>query len=187
MQIDQAWDIIDRVLHDHAPLVAQTLRPPASQADLDRLAATVGHTLPSDLVTSLKIHDGQDNPSFLQDLFDHHTLLSAAAMVTHSDMRADALGDDIDDVSQWMVPDKVRTIMNCRGWLQFTTSESFGWAVDLDPLPAGEVGQVIWLPVDGPTPEPEFPSYRDWLSQLAQALDAGAFRVDETIGLWLET
>ncbi|MCH1882523.1 SMI1/KNR4 family protein [Agrococcus sp. ARC_14] len=186
MDIDTAWDIIERVLHDRLPEVASTLRGPVSDDDLERLAGTVGQQLPADFVASLRRHDGQDNPTALLDLFDHFTLLSAPAMIETSDMRVSALGDDVDDVIGWMLPERVRPIMNCRGWVQFTAAESQGYALDLDPLPAGERGQVIFLPVDGPTPAPEFPSYGAWLSSLAEKLDAGAFTIDDTLGLWLD-
>lgn len=184
MDIDASWDIIERVLHGRAPEIARTLRGPASDGDLDRLASTVRKELPEDFAASLRRHDGQDNPTRLLDLYNHHTLLSVEAMIEASDLRADALGDQLGEY-EWMVPDKVRTIMNCRGWLQFTDTEGDGYALDLDPLPAGESGQIIFLPVDGPTPAPEFPSYRAWLSCFAQQLEAGAFRIDHTLGLWL--
>lgn len=185
MEIDTAWDIIDRVLMDNLPEVAATLREPVSNDDLERLTNAVGRDLPEDFVMSLRRHDGQDNPTRLLDLYDHFTLLSANEMIENSDMRVGALGDDVDDIYEWMTPDKVRTIMNCRGWIQFTEAETQGYALDLDPLPAGESGQVIFLPVDGPTPAPEFLSYRDWLSSYAEKLDAGMFEIDDTRGLWL--
>lgn len=187
MDIDAAWDIIERVLHDRLPEVAKTLRGPISEANLDRLAGTVGQHLPEEFVVSLRRHDGQTNPTGLLDLYDHLTLLSAEAMVEHSDMLVAALGDDLDDDAySWMTPDKVRAIPNCRGWLQFTAAESAGYALDLDPLPAGDRGQVIYLPIDGPTPAPEYPSFREWLSTYAEKLDAGQFQIDENGGLWLE-
>lgn len=186
MHIDAAWDIIERVLHDRLPAVAETLRGPVSDEDVQRLASTAAQDLPEDFVMSLRRHDGQSNPTRLLDLFDHYTLLSADAMIDTSDMRVDALGDDVDDLIGWMTPEKVRPIMNCRGWLQFADAEGSGYALDLDPLPAGTPGQIISLPVDGPTPTPEFPSYGAWLSLYAEKLDAGAFRIDETLGLWLE-
>lgn len=184
LDVNDAWAVIERVLGEVCPDVAATLRGPASAADLDRLARTVGRDLPADLVQSLRRHDGQDNPTQLLDLFDHHTLLSAEAMIEQSDLLADAVGDDVDDVIDWMAPEKVRAIANCRGWLQFTAVEGQGYALDLDPLPAGEVGQVIHLPVDGPTPAPEFDSYRAWLSHLAGKLASGAFHLDDG-AIWL--
>jgi cell wall assembly regulator SMI1 len=186
MHIDAAWDIIERVLHDRLPAVAETLRGPVSDEDLSRLASTTAQELPEDFIASLRRHDGQSNPTRLLDLFDHYTLLNADAMIDNSDMRADALGDDLEDTIEWMTPEKVRPIMNCRGWLQFAEAEGDGFALDLAPLPAGTSGQIISLPVDGPTPTPEFPSYGAWLSSYAEKLDAGAFRIDETLGLWLD-
>lgn len=187
MEIDAAWDIIERVLHDQLTEVADTLRAPVTDDQLDRLAATVGQPLPADFVASLRRHDGQDNPTGLLDLFDHLTLLSVEAMIEQADMRVDALGDDLDSEDySWMTPDKVRTIPHCRGWLQFTAAETDGYALDLDPLPSGDRGQVIWLPIDGPTPEPEFPSYGAWLSAYAEKLDTGQFTIDDDRGLWLD-
>lgn len=109
-------------------------------------------------------------------------------MMEASEQRAWGLGDDDGSaqIYEWMTPHKVRTVMNCRGWLQFTDAEGNGYAVDLDPLPAGQAGQVIYLPIDGPTPEPEFDSYTAWLSHYAQKLDAGEFTVSEMDGLWLD-
>jgi len=186
MDVDAAWEIIERVLHDRVPSVAATLRAPVTEDDLDRLVDTIGKDLPDDVLKSLRRHDGQDDPTGLLGLFDHHTLLSAEAMIATSDLRADSLGDDLADVYDWMTPEKVRPIANCRGWLQFTFTEGDGYALDLDPLPDGERGQIIYLPIDGPTPAPEFSSYRAWLSDYAEKLDAGAFRIDDVTGIWLD-
>lgn len=187
MDVDASWDIIDRVIYDRLPAVAETLRGPVSDEDLERLVSTTGRELPADFVTSLRRHDGQDDPSGLLDLFDLHTLLSADAMIACSDMRAGALGTDVDSEDySWMTPDKVRTIPNCRGWLQFADAQGDGYALDLDPLPAGTPGQIILLPADGPTPAPEFTSYGAWLACLAEKFDAGAFRIDDTLGLVLD-
>lgn len=181
--ITEAWVTIERVLRERVPAVAETLRPAASEASLARLSEAVG-TLPDDLVASLRIHDGQDNPTHLLDLFDYLTLLSAEAMLEDHRMRLDVLGGDPDsDEYSWMTPDRVRTIPNSRGWLRFTDSDGTGHAIDLDPLPAGQLGQVIWLPNDGPTPTPIAASYGAWLTSLAGCLADGDFTVDDDLGV----
>lgn len=185
MDIDSAWDIIERVLQEHLPEVAETLRGPANDEELSRLKDEIGRDLPEDLVASLHRHDGQDNPTQLLDIFDHNTLLSIDAMIEKHELNADVLGDDIEDTYDWMEPDKVRTIPNSRGWLQFTSAEGNGYAIDLDPLPAGQIGQILYLPIDGPTPAPEFSSYLEWISTLAQRLESGEFTIEGTGGLWL--
>ena len=75
--ISEAWATIERVLRDRVPAVAETLRPAASEASIARLSGALG-TLPDDLVASLRIHDGQDNPTQLLDLVDSLTFLSAS-------------------------------------------------------------------------------------------------------------
>lgn len=185
-QIAQAWATIERVLSEHLPEVVATLRPGASDESLHRLAEVVG-PIPDALVASLRIHDGQDNPTQLLDIYDHLTFLSVDAMLDDHQMRIDVLGEDVTSTDYaWMTPDRVRAIPNSRGWLRFTASEGEGHAIDLDPLPDGERGQVIWLPVDGPTPAPIAASYEAWLIGLATRLDAGEFTVAPDVGLWLD-
>lgn len=181
--IAEAWATIERVLAENVPDVAATLRPGASDEDLARLAAAIG-PLPEAFVASLRIHDGQDDPSGLLQVFDYLSFLSIDAMLEDHHMRLEVLGDDVDsDDYAWMTPDAVRTIPNSRGWLRFTDGEGEGHAIDLDPLPNGERGQIIWLPVDGPTPAPVAPSYGAWITDLARRLDVGAFTVDDAIGI----
>jgi len=136
MDVDAAWDIVEQVLSDRVPTVAATLRGPAASEDIERLSARVGRDLPADFVASLRRHDGQDNPTRLLDLFDHFTLLGVEDMIATSDMRAEVFVGEEETPIDWMVPDKVRTVMNRRGWLQFTDAEGRGYALDLDPLPA---------------------------------------------------
>lgn len=185
-RVAAAWRSIERVLTEHRPDVLATLRPGASDESLARLAEAAG-PLPSALVASLRVHDGQENPTRMLDVYEHFTFLGVDAMLEDHAMRCDVLGDDVDaDDYAWMTADRVRTIPNSRGWLRFTLSEGTGHAIDLDPLPDGERGQVIWLPIDGPTPEPIAASYEAWLTGLARQLDAGAFTVDPEMGLWLD-
>jgi len=54
------------------------------------------------------------------------------------------------------------------------------------PPPAGDVGQIISLPIDGPTPEPEFPSFTAWFSEVAEKFAAGAFSVEDGDAIWLD-
>ncbi|PPF47509.1 hypothetical protein C5B85_03400 [Pseudoclavibacter sp. AY1F1] len=181
--IAEAWKTIERVLRESVPAVADTLRPGVDDAALAELTRAVGE-LPDELVASLRIHDGQDNPTRLLDLFDYLTFLSAEAMLDDHRVRGEALGDDLDsDEYSWMTPDRVRTIPNSRGWLRFTDSDGTGHAIDLDPLSAGERGQVIWLPIDGPTPTPIAASYGALLTRLARCLEDGDFTVDEELGV----
>ena len=69
---------------------------------------------------------------------------------------------------------------------QFTDAEGRGYALDLDPLPAGRAGQVIYLPIEGPTPEPDYPSFTAWFSEVAEKFAAGAFSVEDGDGIWLD-
>ncbi|SDH88161.1 SMI1/KNR4 family protein [Agrococcus jejuensis] len=169
--VARAWATIEAVLEAERPDIAASLRPPATDEQLARLAAVVGD-LPDDLVASLRIHDGQDDPAWQLGIHDVLSWLGVDAMLEAHALRLSALGDG-DEPIEWMTPDRVRTVMNSRGWLPFTDFQGSGHAIDLDPLPAGTRGQVIWLPIDGPTPAPVAPSYGAWLVDVAERLANG--------------
>ena len=47
-------------------------------------------------------------------------------------------------------------------------------------------GQVIYLPIDGLTPEPDYPSFTAWFSEVAKKFAAGAFSVEDGDSIWLD-
>lgn len=76
MDVDAAWDIVERAPAEHVPAVTAALRGAGGHRapERDGRPRAAGR-LPADFVASLRRHDGQDNPTRFLDLIDHYTLL----------------------------------------------------------------------------------------------------------------
>ena len=74
--IASLWNELEELLATIAPTVLPTLNPPATDCDLDLLESKTGLILPQDFRQSLKIHNGQSDPSRLELLTEHGILLS---------------------------------------------------------------------------------------------------------------
>jgi cell wall assembly regulator SMI1 len=186
-----SWKVIEEVLRENANSVFRALRKPASRGDLKRLAAAFPrHKLPSDLLQSLAIHDGLDD-SYLGNnrLFDYWALLPAAAMVDAAKVQRDRMEMLKEDgVNRRVKPGgPVKTDLQWRdGWIPFMDAGGDKLVIDLDPGPRGRVGQVIKfynaenrLPLIAP-------SFRAWLSTLADRLGPREFQLDEYGGISIE-
>src|SRR5262245_44851941 len=76
--IPDLWKRIERVLQQHAPETAATLAPPATDQQIEVLEAAIGQPLPLDLRDSLKVHDGQRDPTRCHAFCGEGMLLSVA-------------------------------------------------------------------------------------------------------------
>ena len=74
--ITSLWNELEKLLATIAPTVLPTLNPPATDRDLDLLESKTGLILPQGFRQSLKIHNGQSDPSRLELLTEHGILLS---------------------------------------------------------------------------------------------------------------
>jgi len=45
---------------------------------------------------------------------------------------------------------------------------------------------LTYLPIDGLTPEPDYPSFTAWFSEVAEKFAAGAFSVEDGDAIWLD-
>ncbi len=59
--LKQSWLEINSWLEKEAPKIKQTLNPPATEGELDKLRTVVDTLLPSDLISLYSIHNGMDN------------------------------------------------------------------------------------------------------------------------------
>ena len=185
-----SWKVIDEVLRENANCVYCALRKPASRGDLKRLAAAFpGHKLPTDLLQSPAIHDGLDD-SYLGQvrLFNYWALLPAAAMVEAARTQRNVMAMlEEDGVNTRAKSGPVKADLRWRdGWIPFTDADGDELVIDLDPGPRGRVGQVIrFYNADKKLPLIA-PSFRAWLSTLADRLGPREFQLDEYGGISIE-
>jgi len=73
------------------------------------------------------------------------------------------------------------------GWLPFTDANGDMLVIDTDPSPRGTSGQVFkFYNSGGRSLQVVAASFAEWLSSLADELEARRFRLDEYGGIWLE-
>ncbi|MDH4323977.1 MAG: SMI1/KNR4 family protein [Betaproteobacteria bacterium] len=170
--IGDLWQRIERALERHAPEAAATLAPPATEEQVAALEAAIRQALPADLRASLRVHDGQSDPTGCHSFCDGGMLLNTVEiadrwrMVTEMDEenRASAAPGQ----GPWWKT-------SC---IPFTDAEGDKLCVDMDPSLGSRTGEVVCHIHDSEIERGLGASYEAWLSSLAQRLEAGRFRID---------
>lgn len=180
MTIQELWHRIERVLEAHAPDSAKTLAPPASDRELDELEAAIHLTLPADLRAFLKIHNGQIDPTRLHVFCGEGTLLDTREIADRwrmsTEINRDTFGDSSDRGPWWKT--------TC---IPLTDADGNMLCVDMDPELGDQIGEVVCHVHDSEIERGLGSSLKEWLSVLADNLDAGRFSVEEGGYLWLNT
>ena len=163
---------------EHAPTVLPTLNSPATDADIKRLEKTVGHAVPEDVRASLKIHNGQHDPSRLQILCEAGTLLSIDRMLEVWEMITQIdrdLNDQIPNSDvEWWNP----------GYLPISDFEGDHLCVN---LLAGDFGEILWHVHDSGIEHHVFRSYTNWLQSVATVFTEKRFAVDNGhLDFWID-
>jgi cell wall assembly regulator SMI1 len=179
--IHDLWQRIERVLKQHAPETAGTLAPPATDQEIDALEAAICQTLPTDLRASLKIHNGQRDPSRCHAFCGEGMLLTTAEIAD----RWNIVTEIDEDVRFSAAPG--RGPWWKKSCIPFTDAEGNMLCVDMDPSLGSRTGEVVCHVHDGEIERGLGASYQAWLSSLAERLGAGRFRIDDYGYLWLDT
>ena len=178
--IDATWLRIERWMGREAPSAYETLAPGCDPAALAELETTLGVELPPSLRKSLRRHDGESTE--FGGLVAGFALLGCRDIAYEwrgwTDLQADATFTGFE---QDIAPNPaLRTDAWWRTkWIPFVGSDGFNLCVDLDPGPAGHVGQIIVMDHEvgpGPVIADDFSS---WLALWADDLEAGAFEPHE--------
>ena len=143
MTVSKAWATIHAWMDRHAPSVRAKLNPPADEAALARLQATLGVQLPEDFLASYRIHDGAHRVSgpILGVPF-----LSAAGIAKEWKELKPKRGDDCPAPEEPVSaqPGAIREVGWSAGWVPFAGPDEENYlALDFDPGPNGTAGQVI--------------------------------------------
>jgi cell wall assembly regulator SMI1 len=181
--MNELWQRIAGWFETHVPPGFFSPRPGASEAEIVEAESSLGVRLPEDFRDSYRLHNGGRDGAFFWNyrLMPLEEILRRAAVMKECltiDLKA-VLGIDCGEyVPRPQGPIK-RVFWNLR-WVPFMdTGAADFFCLDLDPAPGGCVGQII---EHGHEEGPErliAGSFREWLSQFADDLEAGEYRFGE--------
>ncbi|HPF72468.1 MAG TPA: SMI1/KNR4 family protein [Xanthomonadaceae bacterium] len=180
MDVTAMWRRWHAFSAKQTPDIVQSLNGPASENDLQALSG-LGFPLPESLVASLRIHDGQSTDSLAEFFAGGGRLLSAAEIPQHRDMLREALSDlddfdDLDSPPQGIGP--VRCVVFSENRLPIADCNGdVTWFLDFDPLPGGQVGQVIRVDLESTEWVVCADSYGEFFGAYVDALEGGQFDV----------
>ena len=175
--IRELWDTIEVQLTQHARSVLTTLNPAASDSQLENLASALGRPLPDDLVESLRIHNGQTDTTRLKLLTGCGVMLSSAKMLEVWQMIT-----EIDEDLKKTTPNRSGSEWWNRHYLPLTDFEGDSLCINLDPC---KYGEILWFVHDNAIVHDVFPSYSDWLDDVADVFLTKRFTIEDgRINFW---
>jgi cell wall assembly regulator SMI1 len=173
--MNEQWHRILTWFASKAPGARFSAEPPASEEEVASTESLLDVRLPPDVRESYLLHNGGKSGAFyrnyrfmpLDEIRDSWRMLTGSSLEEYP---ASPEGP-------------VKAVSWNRRWIPIMdTGAGDHLCVDLDPEPGGSVGQVIeWSHEEGPS-SVLAPSFRQWLSQYADDLEAGRYRFDPMSG-----
>lgn len=185
IDIRAVWTRIERVLEECAPDTARTLAPPARDAEINDLEAAVGLSLPEDFRKSLRIHNGQDDPTRCHRFCIEGVLATTKQIAETWQMLTELDGQFRCQDCQWDTHGHGEWWN--RHWVPFTAGDGDCLCINLDPQvrPGGVHGEIVCHVHDSRHEPGIARSYGDWLEAIAERLENRDFTIDEYGYLWL--
>lgn len=180
--MESIWQRIESWLSQNAPSVLKSLRGSASESDISVVETELGQTLPGDYRESLLVHDGQAldrygcSPGFIYglNLYPLSKVIFGRKMI--KDLLSTGLGHDLSISTHG----PVRAVWWDRLWVPIADDCNGNYCcLDLNPAAGGSVGQIIQVWNEGHLRTVLAPSFRKWLSDFADALEAGLYIYSE--------
>ena len=164
------WTEIDRWLADHAPTTLASLAPGVAAETLRTVEAALGRTLPPEVVASYQIHDGYAG------LAGGYEYVSLEAGLELWEAQAEAHGDAPKRSAH---KDRIQPVFWHPGWFPIAADSGGNLlCVDLDPAPAGTLGQIVyWEMHEGPFVGAHA-GWGAWLAAFRDELAAGKHGAD---------
>lgn len=156
------------------PLPTAPFRPPATDADLARLAASIGRPVPADLASLLRVADGQEPADGTYGPVNLHRFLGVDEIIALHGMLGETVGDLSEPVAQ---PSAYSCTVWSPAWIPFMASEGDCYAIDLAPGETGVVGQVFSRPNVPDLEPPLADSIPAFLRKIVDVVDDGAYEV----------
>jgi cell wall assembly regulator SMI1 len=177
--IADTWTRIEQVLQHHVPDTAHTLAAPATDQEIDELQAAIGLVLPGDFCQSLRVHNGQVDPTGCHRFFVEGLLAGTKQIVEtwrmltqlDEDFRRREPDWDTHGHGEWWN----------RHWVPFTIGDGDCLCINLNPevRPGGTSAEIVCHVHDN-LHEPAIAiSYGEWLRNIARRLQNGEFTIDD--------
>jgi cell wall assembly regulator SMI1 len=171
----RAWSRIHRWLATHAPGILRDMRPGASPDEIRSAEDQLGCVLPKAARGWYAIHNGSESCALLE-YWDFYSLAEAVGAwkalkkIYDTGFFDEFHSDPVGPIrTEWWHP----------AWIPIT-GEPRGdhLCLDLAPRRGGHKGQVISWVHDESVREVVAPTFSAWFEQLADGLEAGAYKVD---------
>ena len=177
-RVATSWKLIEDVLKEHVHSAFERLRPPATTAQIDRLKAEFPRRLPRAFEQSLRIHDGIAEA---KSLVNYMTLLPVSKITSVWRMEWDLQCECQFPGCERTKTRKLENDARWReGWLPFMDFNGDKLVLDLEPGPAGKVGQVFkWYNYPGRPNYVIADSIEVWFDMLAGELSRRRFTLNE--------
>lgn len=171
-------------LREHHPAVADSLRPPATESQIENLEQLIGDRLPEDVRELYLLADGQGER---QSLFVEGFQFLPLAEVGRTWQMMSALHQQLSRQGGTEEGEKpqgpVRDLWWHPRWIPFAYHiRGDHYCIDLSPAPGGEIGQILdFIHDDTPRRHLGF-SITDFLGELEQGLRSGRYLMDPDSG-----
>jgi cell wall assembly regulator SMI1 len=170
-----AWNRIKRWLVSNAPGILKDMRPGASEGEIRAAEEQLGFTFPRGVRQWYAMHNGSESCALLE-YWDFYSL---AEIVEAWKVLKEIYDTGFFDEFHSDPVGPIRTEWWHPAWLPIT-GEPRGdhLCLDLAPAQGGHKGQVIRWVHDDSVREVVAPTFSAWFEQLADGLEAGAYKVD---------
>lgn len=171
--MQEIWVRIETWLRTNAPQILETLRSPASDAQIKAVENRLSIQFPEDVKNSYCIHNGQS--SYEYGLIEGREFLSLERIQDEWQVWKGLLDDgDFDGIES--DPDAgIRRDWWSPQWIPLTyNGAGYHDCLDLNPAEGG-IGQIISMYHDSGDREIVAPSFREWLDKYAEGLESGQY------------
>lgn len=187
--MQELWNRLETYFAKHAPKVLESLNAPATDDEISRAEAEMELQMPEDVRVSLRIHDGQrelqkDAPAIIPAEYSEAKGTTIATfgelLPLQRVVSATINAKQSMPVQEWLEMFQYSGPVRRDGmwrWLVIVdpgTGDQL--ALDLNPAPGGNVGQVISISQD-PGLAVVASSYRAWFEQLVERYESGRYYI----------
>ncbi|MGL4619340.1 MAG: SMI1/KNR4 family protein [Chroococcidiopsis sp.] len=186
--MEDIWKGIEAWLAVNAPELLDSLKPGATEAEIQETESFLGVSLPEDVKAFYRIHDGQwawyDKPELerYNSLYNLHRFLPLSRLREEWKIWLDVF-ENLEPEYQWVTLDRGETVPTWSQKFIPLTSDGCGDAYFLDMsavLLGGNVGQIIEnRKCNGLYPVAS--SFRVWVEMFVADLEAGRYWYDGKI------